>query len=201
MAGNRKNAVDDLAAGFLSTRPAAFDNFLLQPKITIPAESTVNGQSVTDTEELIEQTGLTQESAPVANEAKGEEALINKLPDTILTDIVKSKRNDLTESSTLLKRVASPLGKSKKAVSSYEELFLGKSRQLPSDQGDKRLYIKRSYVRLLTKLVLYCEHKDQSMSLQAILDNILHHHFEQYATEIREIDVHLLNLLSQRVND
>lgn len=201
MAGNRKNSVDDLAAGFLSTRPAAFDKFLHQPTITLPTETHVGDQRANNDEQKAEPINHPTERPRVENEKKGKEDPIEQSLVSQSTDMVKPLHRNQTESTPNLKQTASTTGKSKKLIGPYEVLFLAKSDQHSFDPGDQRVYLKRTHAKILNRMVLYCEQKNCRINLQAILDNILHHHFEQYASDIKQIDLHLLNLLTQQIND
>ena len=201
MGGNRKNALDNLAAGFMSTRPAAFDKFLQQPSITIPTETTKDGQRVTSMGEAPAVFDQVQEGIQVEEEKNEDNAAKGQSDNAENIEPVNASRGDQSESTSVSKRTVTTTGKPKKLTGQYEDLFLAKINQFPSDQADQRLYIKPCHAQSLKRLVLYCEHKNRRMSLQAILDNILHHHFEQYASEIKQIDRQLLSLLTQQIND
>ncbi|SFE55623.1 DUF3408 domain-containing protein [Spirosoma endophyticum] len=198
MAGNKKNDLDNLAAGFMSTRPPAFDKFLQQTTVTIPTETNSDDQQVNGTSDTPSAVDQVQAGTRL-------EEVLQKAKEAIgLTDIAeqiestKASNGDQSESASLTKRAVPTTGKSKKLAGLYEDLFLIKSNQFTSDQ---RLYINPSHARSLKRLALYCESKNRRVSLQAILDNILHHHFEQYASDIKQIDQQLLRLLNQQMSD
>ena len=201
MAGNKKNDLDNLAAGFMSTRPPAFDKFLQQTTVTIPTE-------INSDDQLVNNTGNTSSSVDQVHANPRLEQGPNKDKEAIGLSVIaegiesiKATDGDQSQSASLTKRAVPVTGKSKKGGGLYEDLFLAKSNHYPSDPADQRIYIKPCHARSLKRLVLYCEHKNRRMSLQAILDNILHHHFEQYASDIKQIDQQLLSLLTQQIND
>lgn len=201
MAGNRKNALDNLAEGFMSTRPPAFDKFLQQPTITLPTETTTDGQRVTSGDETPETINQTQEDRRVENQKPGND---HSIIDPVLANpikSVKSSNGQPTEAISISKKPAPIPAKTKKLAGPYEERFLAKSDQHPFDSGDQRVYLKKAHGRILSRLVSYCEQTDRRITIQAILDNILQHHIEQYALEIKQIDRQLLSLLTQQIND
>lgn len=201
MGGNRKNALDNLAAGFMSTRPSAFDKFLQQPTITIASETNSDDQQVNGTDGVSSVIDRVQANSRVEEVQNEEKDAIDQSDITGGLLSTNASNGDQSESASLTKRAVPVTGKSKKVAGLYEDLFLAKSNHYPSEQADQRIYIKPCHARSLKRLVLYCEHKNRRMSLQAILDNILHHHFEQYAPEIKQIDQQLLSLLTQQIND
>lgn len=202
MAGNRKNALNDLAAGFMSTRPPAFDKFLQQPTITLPTETISDGQqresSMDETPDRFEQV---QEETRVESEKPGNDHSIIHPVLAKPVESVKSISGKQTEGIAISKKPASTTAKPKKLAGPYEEGFLAKTDQHPFNPGDQRIYLKKAHAKILSRLVLYCEHTDRRINLQAIVDNILHHHFEQYASDIKQIDQQLLSLLTQQIND
>lgn len=202
--GNRKNSLDNLAQSFLTTRPAAFTDFLnkpltdgnSQPSEPPSASSQPNSHpaSLTQTDEaVLDSVDLTNQLS-VSSLEKTDDQLPTTHPR------IQSVEQPI-DLSNQTKRPTLPGSGKRKNNESYESLFLGKSTALKADYNDVRVLIRGTHSHIIKKLLMYAEHNRLRVSAQGILDNILRHHFETYAGEIKQIEQTLLNTFQQQFND
>lgn len=200
MPGNRKNSLDDLAQSFLNTRPAVFDEFLNQPPNNPPSHTSA-AQTPTVAAEL-----SIANSPEKSNEPSGSNNLSNGSQSLSFGEKENPGHTNSQppvqppENCTQSKRGALSNNGKRKGNESYEGLFFGKSAPCKSDHNDLRVLLKGNHSRIISRLVMYAEHNNIRVSAQLILDNILRHHFEMYAPEIKQIDLALLRILQQQIN-
>ena len=200
--GNRKtaNALDQLAQSFLQTRPAAFNEFLNQPTNDPLIKTSVSG-SPTDGPELLDK------DSPV----KDNDANVSNSPPDVSPPSTLDRKSNLEQSSDQFptsssetnnqpKRVLLTSQGKRKTNESYEGLFFNKSDPGKSDHRDVRVLLKGNHSKVISRLVMYAEHHKLRVSPQQILDNILRHHFETFAAEIRQMDQALIGILQQQIN-
>jgi len=196
MPGNRKNSLDDLAQSFLNTRPAVFDEFLNQPSNNLPTQAST----------ILTPTVGVEPSVALSPDQNNEPRGLNNLSNGSQSISIDEKehpahsKSQSAENSNQPKRVAIPGNGKRKGNESYESLFFGKSAPCKSDHNDIRVLLKGSHSKIINRLVMYAEYNNLRVSAQLILDNILRHHFETYASEIKQIDLALLGILQQQIN-